>query len=415
MKKILTLASFAILCVFLFSFATVVPASGQDAAAADTSKELNPAEIGPKNKAFAEKFVEWKEFLKGMLALKTEFQTAKSDRQATIETEYYEKLKTGEKMQKEMYDLGIAAFEEAPYKNVQVARFLWGLLQWEYARDNYEKCFSIASKLIGSVPEGEKPAVADYLFGGFSALTIMELDKAEEWFNAAKEEAKKQDIPFDTVLQDFVRMTSPPKTLGTSSAKDVLYSHFDEFKKSWPAEQEIRKKEAEAPEDQKNPRVVIKTSKGDITVELFENEAPNAVASFISLVEKGAYSDSPFHRVLPGFMAQGGGANVDYVFDCECYKPEARKHFRGSLATANAGPNTNSSQFYMTFAPIFNLDGNYTVFGRIVDGIEVLAEIQRIDPEDKVQLYEPDKIIKAEVLSKRDHEYKPVTRPRGRF
>ena len=118
------------------------------------------------------------------------------------------------------------------------------------------------------------------------------------------------------------------------------------------------------------PRVKIETTKGTIVVELFENEAPNTVANFVSLVESHFYDGTPFHRVIPGFMAQGGDptgtgtSGPGYTIACECDLPDARKHFLGSLSMAHAGKDTGGSQFFLTFAPTEHLDGRHTVFGR---------------------------------------------------
>jgi cyclophilin family peptidyl-prolyl cis-trans isomerase len=184
---------------------------------------------------------------------------------------------------------------------------------------------------------------------------------------------------------------------------------------AWTKEQEIRKAEASEQDPAKKlPRVELTTTKGTIVLELFENEAPNTVANFISLVEAKFYDGVVFHRVLPNFMAQGGDptgtgmGGPGYSFDCECGSkfPQARKHFRGSISMANAGPNTNGSQFFLTFVPTSFLDGRHTVFGRVVDGIEVLADLQRVDPSDEnAKIPDLDKIVEAKVLNKRDHAY----------
>jgi cyclophilin family peptidyl-prolyl cis-trans isomerase len=179
----------------------------------------------------------------------------------------------------------------------------------------------------------------------------------------------------------------------------------------WPTEQKIREKEAKADD---LPRVTLETSKGDITIELFENEAPNTVANFISLVEKGFYDGVPFHRVISHFMAQGGagrdGKGPGYRIKDEFDNPGARMHFRGTLSMANAGPNTNTSQFFLTFRPTPHLNGGHTVFGRVIEGFDVLPKITRIDPQKPTGVT-PDKIVKATVIRKRDHEYKPETLP----
>jgi len=183
-------------------------------------------------------------------------------------------------------------------------------------------------------------------------------------------------------------------------------------------EAEMAARDAEAKADDL-PRVKITTTKGDIVVELFENEAPNTVANFISLVENGTYAGTPFHRVIGGFMAQGGdpkgtgAGGPGYAIACECYEPGARKHFRGSLSMAHAGKDTGGSQFFLTFRPTEHLDGKHTVFGRIIEGMDVLPKLIRTqDPVGQtVPGIKPDRIVKAEVIRKRDHEYKPETLP----
>jgi cyclophilin family peptidyl-prolyl cis-trans isomerase/Skp family chaperone for outer membrane proteins len=177
---------------------------------------------------------------------------------------------------------------------------------------------------------------------------------------------------------------------------------------------EMEKRKAEAAADDL-PRVKITTPKGDIVVELFENEAPNTVANFISLVEKHFYDGTPFHRVIGGFMAQGGdptgkgSGGPGYAIACEVDAPGARKHFLGTLSMAHAGPNTGGSQFFLTFRPTEHLDGKHTVFGRVVEGFDVLPKITRT--EGRMAGGAPDTIVKAEVLRKRGHPYEPTKLP----
>ena len=137
-------------------------------------------------------------------------------------------------------------------------------------------------------------------------------------------------------------------------------------------------------------------------IELFENEEPNTVANFIELVHLKFYDGIKFHRVIPGFMAQGGdptgsgAGGPGYRFKDEI-KPGSRVHFRGTLSMANAGPDTNGSQFFLTHLPTEWLNGKHTVFGRVVSGQDVVDS-----------LLAGDVITKAEVVRKRDHEYKVV-------
>ena len=185
------------------------------------------------------------------------------------------------------------------------------------------------------------------------------------------------------------------------------------YKEAWAKEKAIRDTEAKADD---LPRVLLKTNKGDIVIELFENQAPNSVANFISLVKKGFYNGLSFHRVLPGFMAQGGDPKGDgtggpgYSIACECGRPDHRLHFRGTLSMAHRGRDTGGSQFFLTFVPTPHLDGKHTAFGRVIDGMDVLTKLQRRDPGDP-EAPRADKIIEAKVLRQRGHQYVPQKMP----
>lgn len=183
-------------------------------------------------------------------------------------------------------------------------------------------------------------------------------------------------------------------------------------------ERKIRAAEAEADD---LPRIKLETNKGTLVIEMFENEAPNHVANFVSLVEKGYYDGLTFHRVLQGFMAQGGcptgtgTGNPGYRIKAEFTRPDHRKHFTGTLSMARSNhPDSAGSQFFLCFsrAGTSFLDGNYTAFGRVIQGFEVLPKITLRDPgSPTARTITPDRIIKATVLRKRDHEYKPETLP----
>jgi len=153
------------------------------------------------------------------------------------------------------------------------------------------------------------------------------------------------------------------------------------------------------------PQVTIHTGKGAIVLELSEDEAPNTVANFINLAEKGYYDGLTFHRVLPDFMIQGGCPNGDgrggpgYVIADEL-SPRLR-HTRGVISMANAGPNTGGSQFFITHVPCPDLDGKHAIFGNVTSGMDVVDKIQK-----------GDKVTKVTVDRKRDHAYKPVVTPR---
>ena len=120
-------------------------------------------------------------------------------------------------------------------------------------------------------------------------------------------------------------------------------------------------------------RAVMHTDRGDIDLTLFPSKAPVTVASFVNLARRGFYNNLTFHRVIPGFMAQGGDpngtgtGNPGYRFEDE-FSPTLRFDKAGLLAMANSGPGTNGSQFFITYAPTPHLNDHHTIFGRVTKG-----------------------------------------------
>lgn len=135
----------------------------------------------------------------------------------------------------------------------------------------------------------------------------------------------------------------------------------------------------------------IKTAKGDIVLELYAKDAPVTVNNFVSLSKKGFYNGLTFHRVIPGFMAQGGcpkgtgTGDPGYKFQDEFSE---RKHITGSLSMANSGPNTNGSQFFICYAPQPHLNGKHTVFGQCTSGMDVLTKLVNGDKMTEVVITE---------------------------
>jgi peptidyl-prolyl cis-trans isomerase B (cyclophilin B) len=126
------------------------------------------------------------------------------------------------------------------------------------------------------------------------------------------------------------------------------------------------------------------TSRGEIVCELFAKDAPNTVNNFVFLAGEKFYDGTIFHRVIPDFMIQGGDptgtgrGDAGYKFADEC-KGNPNKHAVGSLSMANAGPNTNGSQFFITHVVTNWLDGKHTVFGKVLKGQEVVNAVQQGD------------------------------------
>jgi cyclophilin family peptidyl-prolyl cis-trans isomerase len=272
---------------------------------------------------------------------------------------------------------------------------LVGTLIDQIDRDDYEPAFKLGKRLIDNkCPNPAVPALA-----GIAAFCVNEYDLAEPWLKTADASG------------DLAKVCDKFKQLDHSESPRYYLSYpqtVAQAKEEWAKEKKIREAEAKADD---LPRVLLKTSKGDVTIELFENEAPNTVLSFITLVEKGFYEGVKFHRVLPGFMAQGGdpkgtgNGGPGYTIPDECPRPDHRQHFRGSLSMAHTDqPNSGGSQFFLCFVPTSQLDGKYTVFGRVISGFDVLAKLKRIDPETSNGVA-ADKIIEAKVIRKRAHLY----------
>lgn len=135
----------------------------------------------------------------------------------------------------------------------------------------------------------------------------------------------------------------------------------------------------------------IHTEKGDISLELFPDVAPIAVNSFIFLADNGWYDGVTFHRVIPGFIAQGGDptgtgfGGPGYAFSNEI-SPELKFDSAGLLALANSGPESNGSQFFITLKPLPDLDGGYTIFGQVISGMDVVTSLSARNPDQNPNL-----------------------------
>ncbi|HEY9083366.1 MAG TPA: peptidylprolyl isomerase [Vicingaceae bacterium] len=141
-------------------------------------------------------------------------------------------------------------------------------------------------------------------------------------------------------------------------------------------------------------KAIIKTEKGDMTVEFYEKDAPKTVENFTTLAKKGFYDGLTFHRVIPDFVIQGGcpdgtgTSGPGYSIDCEL-DGENQYHDRGVLSMAHAGRNTGGSQFFICHSRnnTAHLDRNHTCFGKVVEGVDIVDDIRQ-----------GDKILKIEVM-----------------
>lgn len=146
---------------------------------------------------------------------------------------------------------------------------------------------------------------------------------------------------------------------------------------------------------------IFKTVKGDLVLELYASDAPITVSNFVYLARQGYYDGTTFHRVIPGFMAQGGDPTGTSMGNPGYFIPDEineHTHEAGVLSMANRGvPNSGGSQFFITYTPQHDLDGRHTVFGRLIEGMDVLESLTPRDPEENPE-YDGDSIIKIVIV-----------------
>lgn len=201
-----------------------------------------------------------------------------------------------------------------------------------------------------------------------------------------------------------------------------LMFQLDQLEQEYLAEQEIRAREAA---EDRLPRVKLETTRGEVIVELFLDQAPSTVANFIQLVEQGFYDGVDFHQVVDDLLALtgdptglGSGGSGRLLVD-EHERPDARKALRGSLVMAklpkgNTGefvPDSASSQFAILYLPLPQLTADQTVFGRVVEGMGAISALRRVDPSKEKKndvVLPPDRILSATVLRRPETLPEPI-------
>jgi len=362
--------------------AASAPSTTEAPAAAAPAKPIDPAAA---RSAFSAAEKEMKEVVGEIAVLQAKFNQPGADRRAVFGQ--FEALRP--RVQEARRRLETASFELAAVdpKNAPARQICGAVVAAAIQEDDPRRALSLCETLdAGGAADGSV-----MLMASTAAMFLSRLDEAAAWLAKAA-------------------------AAGADEGRADLEKAIAQERPKVAAEMPLREAEALADD---LPRVKISTSAGDMVIELFENEAPNTVANFIELVEKGFYDGTPFHRVIPGFMAQGGDptgtgtGGPGHAIACECEKPGARKHFLGSLSMAHAGKDTGGSQFFLTFRPTEHLDGKHTVFGRVIEGLDTLPKIVRTQTTEGQPLpgAQPSKIVKAEVVRKRNHPYEAEKRP----
>lgn len=349
-----------------------------------------PPKVEPETEEFKNAVEALRAHLKKMREVVVRFNVGDASEDLKWKEEWIQLQSDGVALHQAMLSAGVAEYRMDPKGKKPLGEMLFRVLKRNIDADRFEGMVEVAQALMDA--DYPEPDLRGYL--SMSAYALGNYDVVK------------------TNLDQLV------ESGGASPQLLDMQANFDQLVADWQKELRVREQDAQG---EPLPRVLIKTTKGNMEVELFENQAPETVGNFIHLVESGFYEHLSFHRVLQNFMAQGGCPDGDgtggpgYTIYGEMKKPGARKFFRGTLgmALAEGNPDSGGSQFFITFLPATELNGDYTAFGRVIDGIEVLANIQKINPDEKkedkkdepAQL--PDEILEIEVLYKRGHEYEP--------
>jgi len=375
-------------------------ADGEPAAPQAEQAPAPSAEAVAARQAFDALHAQWEQVTGELKALQEQRHTAEGDAKAALDKQAAELYAKAQELIPKITDAGLAVYMADPKAYPDVNNTLLFIAQFYLTGggatgdggDQYEKALRLIKGLIDAGAGETWPQL--YLWGAIAAYSTNDYALAEEYF-AKSDQAGGQHGGLSQHLLELAA---------------TYRQNLPAVRKAWENEAQLREAEAKAND---LPRVKLTTTQGDIVIELFENEAPQSVANFLTLVKQGYYDGVAFHRVLPGFMAQGGDpegtgeGGPGYTIRDEHRLPNYRHHFRGSLSMAKTQePNSGGSQFFLTFVPTTYLDGQHTVFGRVIEGMENAAALKRGQPPRQ-----PDKIIKAEVLRDRGHAYEFETLP----
>lgn len=344
--------------------------------------------VEPKTDAFKSATDKLREHIKQMREVVVRFHVSESPAK---DNEYREKLRElimeGSELHRAWTAAAIAEYREAPNDRKPLGDMLFRLLERNVESDRYDQMLELAQLLVDTGYDNPN-------LNRLMTLTAF----ASHDFDRFKQYAAKMIEQGDELTEEY----------------QLIYLNIAQVEEAWNAELAARESDAKG---EPLPRVLIRTTKGDIEVELYENQAPETVGNFINLVEQGFYDNHSFYRALKHFMAQTGCPDGDgrggpgYFIRNEAKRPDHRTFFTATLGMALAQhPDTGGSQFFITFVPTPQLNNNFTAFGRVINGIDVLASLNRLDPEKKeegVPPVTPDEIISIEVLFKRDHPYVP--------
>jgi len=356
-----------------------------------------PEPFSPEQKVAIEAFIEsrtrWADTLSELKAVGIRYSNDE-DRSDAAKSRFQELRNLARTRMNETFDRAVELFQ-VRIGDYEAGSMMATMLEYRESMSIYENSLEAAEALL----KAELTYPFLYKIAARSAFLDGRYDRVMKHYNA------------------FVELNGVEKL---DKIDNVIASFLEVYPDYWKKEQELRDAEAKADD---LPRVLMETTRGPVTIELFENEAPNTVANFIKLAEDGYYDGADFYQVVDDFIAMGGDpvgdgtSTTGRFLPDEHQNPNSRQFFRGSLSMAKIPdprdknkyvPNSASSQFAIALMPYISLDNQQTVFGRIIDGMEAVSTFRRIDPTEKkeksIQM-PPDRIISMKVIRKRPHSY----------
>lgn len=346
-------------------------------------------DVTPESPEFKEATGNLRKILRQLLELELRFHNSSTtEEEKRYRKQWYEMRENIWEPHRAMLHAGLAEYVASPEKKQQLADFLFNSLKRNVETDCYEGMLPVARALY----ENKYPSPAVPGLFALCCLADNEFEQARQPLGELIESGQAQPE-----LQD-------------------IYENLDSLSAAWKEELNFQQADAAGPP---LPQARILTSKGTVVVELFENQAPVAVANFVALAEKGFYDNMPLFLVLTNLLAQTGCPKGDgtggpgYFIPAESDDLPKRRVFRGSVALNLLPdlPDSGGSQFMISYLPLSRLENDCRVFGRVISGMPNVARFNRIDPtaekkkDDKP--VELDKIVSIEITGKRNHPYEP--------
>lgn len=379
------------LALFLFLFCNLASGQADDSGSPDqsTSTESKVTEL---QKSFDNAIEELRTAVKTIKRTGAKFYQSRSTEAYEFRDQWEGEAVVAEAAFKRVQESAIALFFALEAPNDELLKIVNGINKKLVDKGQLTDCYAITKKLLSFNPND--PDLRK-LMGRVSIMTN-DFDSALSYYKTNRSETELFGLP-----------------------EQMIYGSVNKLAPDF--ERELKYRESDA-QGEPLPQAVIKTNKGTIVIELFENQAPETVANFVSLAKAGFYEGVIFHHVLNNMIAESGGMTIsepkpiDYTIHDESQKPDARHHFRGSVSMVlnDNQPNTGGSLFRIMRVPNPFLNGKSTVFGRVISGMKVLDSIEntfKINEEEAdeevIMGVIPDTIESVTLKQLRKHEYEP--------